>query len=737
MADPDQETIEEFLVESREGLEQLERDLVALEGQPGNDEILSRIFRTLHTIKGSSSFAGFSRLESIAHSAEHVLNRLRDGHLRLDAEITEVLLRAVDAIQEILRCIEETQTEGETKDLDALIALLNQVSGSAPDALDRSASAASVGAEEATSTPGIKDKANGATSDNSIRVNIELLDKLMNLVGELVLARNQIVQFTSDTSDAGLVTTCQRLNLITSELQAGIMKARMQPINNIWGRFPRIVRDLAKECGKKVRLEIKGKETELDRGLLEAVKDPLTHLVRNALDHGIEAPERRKERGKAEEGLLVLRAFHEGGQVNIEISDDGQGIDRERIKEKALRKGLVTAERAAQMSAREAVDLVYLPGFSSAEEVTTVSGRGVGMDVVKTNVEKFGGSVDLDSTPGRGTRVMIRIPLTLAIIPALIVRSGQERFAIPQIALVELVRLEGESARNGIEMMHGVPVCRLRGRLLPVVDLGLELQLGSEHAGTDKGTGEDDEQVLNIAVLQADQRQFGLVVDEIRDTQEIVVKPVPKQIKALTVYSGSTILSDGQVALILDVVGLAQQANVVSERTGRALVNDEAHEASREDGGQQLLLFSLHDDERMAIPLSMVARLEEFPRSAIEQAGAREVVQYRDQILRLFDVATMLPERRKSARTARPEAEQVRETVQVVVCRIQERDVGLMIGRILDTVEEKLTVKDSASREGVLFNAIIKERVTEMLDVPAMIRGADPSFFNQMPVGSS
>ena len=318
-------------------------------------------------------------------------------------------------------------------------------------------------------------KPRDATSD-TIRVGVNLLDKLMTLVGELVLARNQLLQLTTRLEDAGLQTVSQRMNLIATELQEEVMKTRMQPIGNIWGQFPRTVRDVALGCGKQVNIEMEGKETELDKTIIEAIKDPLTHLVRNSVDHGIELPDVRVKAGKEPAGRLILRAFHEGGQVNIEISDDGAGLNGERIRKKAVERGLITAEHAARMPEREVFNLIFLPGFSTAEKVTNVSGRGVGMDVVKTNVEKIGGVVHVESTPGKGTTVRVTIPLTLAIIPALVVTCGGDRYAIPQVSLLELVRLEPDRARVAIEMVHGAPVYRLRGRLLPLVYLRRELQ---------------------------------------------------------------------------------------------------------------------------------------------------------------------------------------------------------------------------------------------------------------------
>lgn len=550
-----------------------------------------------------------------------------------------------------------------------------------------------------------------AVSDGNIRVDVGLLDKLMNLVGELVLARNQILQFTATQKDTTFLSTTQRLNLITTELQEGVMKTRMQPIGNIWNKFPRVVRDLALQCGKQVRIEMEGKDTELDKTIIEAIKDPLTHIVRNSVDHGIEPPDVRVAASKPAEGCLSLRAFHEGGQVNIEISDDGGGINAEKVKNKAIERGLISREQAARMSDRELTHLIFLPGFSTAKKITNVSGRGVGMDVVKTNIEKIGGTVDIQSQPGAGTMLKIKIPLTLAIIPALIVTSGGDRYAIPQVSLLELVRLEGEQARRGIERIHGSPVYRLRGNLLPLVYLDKELQV-ENFSAVSKDT-------VNIVVLQADDRQFGLVVESINDTEEIVVKPMGKHLKGIPVFAGATIMGDGRVALILDVLGIAQSAGVVSAVRDRAIVEKGMREQGHRLDHQTLLLFALGATGRIAIPLSMVARLEEIPSADVEYADGQEVVQYRGEIMPLLRLSSLLG-------TAGGEP---RDPLQVVVYAEQGSSVGLVVDRILDIVETTLDLKRGTNRAGILGSAVIQQRVTDVLDIQEVVRNAAPMHF--------
>ncbi|MGA8527612.1 MAG: chemotaxis protein CheA, partial [Candidatus Sulfotelmatobacter sp.] len=503
--------VKDFLVESYENLDRLDRELVGLEKTPEDREALGSVFRTIHTIKGTCGFLGFNKLEAVAHVGENLLTRLRDRQLTLTPEITTALLTMVDAVRQMLSQIEKTGLEGERDDSVLIATLTRLLQPPAPTAPAKSVRAAE-GPSETTEVPpnigdilmqragvtpaelrlAAKQQKEGdprrigeilveqgaalpadvvdalriqqsarpqiAVSDSTVRVDVGLLDKVMNLVGELVLARNQVLQFANRMKDTSFLAASQRLNLITTELQEGVMKTRMQPIGNIWGQFPRTVRDVALGCSKEVAIEMEGKETELDKTIIEAIKDPLTHLVRNSVDHGIELPKDRVKAGKDRTGRLILRAFHEGGQVHIEITDDGAGLNAERIRKKAVERALINPEQAARMTEREIFNLIFLPGFSTAEKVTNVSGRGVGMDVVKTNVEKIGGTVDVESTAGRGTTVRVKIPLTLAIIPALVVTCSGDRYAIPQVNLLELVRLGTEEVGRSIELVHGSPV---------------------------------------------------------------------------------------------------------------------------------------------------------------------------------------------------------------------------------------------------------------------------------------
>jgi two-component system, chemotaxis family, sensor kinase CheA len=525
-----------------------------------------------------------------------------------------------------------------------------------------------------------------------------------------VLTRNQILQFNIEREDAKLNATSQRLNLITSELQEGVMKTRMQPIGVVWNKLPRVVRDMAITLGKQIQLHMEGAGTELDRTIIEAIKDPLVHLIRNSCDHGIETPEARTKAGKQPHGTLTLRAYHEGGQVNIEIGDDGKGIDVARVKQKALENGLLRPEQAEKLSDREALGLVFQPGFSTAQTVTNFSGRGVGMDVVKSHIERIGGVVDIFSRLGEGTTVKIRIPLTLAIIPGLVVTSGGERFVIPQVSLLELIRLEGASSGRHIEYVHGTPVYRRRGSLLPIAYLHRVLGLKAA----------EDADVVNMVVLQAEDRQFGLVVEGINDTQEIVVKPLGKRLKGLTLYAGATIMGDGRVALILDVLGIGQRSGVLNESLEQTRTSEQSR-SQAELEQQRLLLFRAGSFGRVAVPLSLVARLEEFPHSAIERAGGAQVVQYRNRILPLVCLRAVLE----------PDAGERRESdepVQVVVFHDGNNSVGMVVDEILDVTEEAVTVRQESDRIGLLGSAVVGKQVTDFLDLNEVIRAAGGSW---------
>jgi two-component system chemotaxis sensor kinase CheA len=779
--------VEEFLVESHENLDQLDSDLVALEQEPNSRDRLSSIFRTIHTIKGTSGFLAFNRLEEVTHGGENMLSRLRDGALELTPTRTSVLLQMVDTVRALLASIEATGGEGAV-DVSAVVAAISAAmedtpaepapapaavaeapakapakapaakkapaarkaparKAAAPRAKAASAAKKPIPAPAAPELPpvlvddlpqgapvvmaeriveepvapesvdhpdtdGVGGQGRRAVADSTIRVDVDLLDELMLLVGELVLTRNQIVQNVAKQTDTDLIRSSQRLNLIASELQEGVMKTRMQPIDHIWSKLPRVVRDLGIQCGKSVRLEMEGKDTELDKTLLEAVKDPLTHLVRNSVDHGVEKPDARKAAGKPAEGVLTLRAKHESGQVVVEVADDGAGIDPAKLGAKAVERGLITIDALNRMSPADILQLIFLPGFSTAAAVTNVSGRGVGMDVVKTNIEAIGGTIEVESEAGVGTVCRLRIPLTLAIVPALTVECASDRYAIPQISLQELVSLDAEKAVNAVEEVGGAQVYRLRGELLPLVRLTDVLGLTSER---------HDGHVV-IAVLRSEGRRFGLVVDRVINTEEIVVKAVGGQLKAIGLYSGATVLGDGTVALILDVQALARRA-LRTETLDRQESRAAAAAATVETERQRMLLAAIGGGRRVAIPLDTVTRLEQVRADAVEKVGNREVVQYRGAILPIVRLDRHLGAYNDSER----------EVLEVIVYADHGRSVAIVVEEILDIVDGEAAVRSDIDDLGLLGSAVLGDRVTELLDVRAAILAADPAFYSTHP----
>ena len=748
--DLQQQFVQDMLTESIEGLDRYDAAILLLEKGEATNDTLNDVFRVVHSLKGTAGCLGFHRVEKLSHSGEHLLDALRSNQLTVSPEITSGLLKLSDSLRKLLECIEKSGSDVGSLDIatlaEELIGLRDRSESKVP-LLSVTAAQAGVASPVGEAAPqgwGLFDDpspsstplvavepaqrpappvpdtgvalGNGTSSavanTASVRVDVSLLDKLMNLVGELVLSRNQLTQVAQgrQISREAAIEVSQRLNLVTTELQEGVMKTRMQPIGNVWAKFPRIVRDIAHEMGKSVRLETIGAETELDRTIIESIRDPLTHIIRNSIDHGVESPEKRAQAGKPAEGHILMRAYHEGGQVNIEIIDDGAGINLSRVRQKAIEKGLVSPEEGARLSEREVTNLIFLPGFSTAEKITNVSGRGVGMDVVKTNIEKIGGSVDLQTTTGQGTTLKIKIPLTLAIVPALIVKAGGERFAIPQVSLLELVRIDGKAAETAIENIYGSPVFRLRGQLLPLVFLHKELQLPAPTAVV--------EMAYNIIVLQADQRQFGLVVDDICDSEEIVVKPLGKHLKGLPMFAGATIMGDGRVALILDALGLAQHARIVSEGQEKNTKTTQSASTMVEVGEwTQLLLFSLVGREHLALPLHQAARLEEFAETMIERSGAREAVQYRGRIMPLVRLAQHLP----GAGANRPE---VSGNVQVIVYQRAGRSVGLVVDQIRDIIDERLDLQPGSASPGILGSAVVQGKITDLVDIAGVLSSA-------------
>ncbi len=723
----------EFLIESQEGLDRMERCLTELEQQPQDAELLGEIFRSVHTIKGTTGFLGFKRLEKLAHAGENLLGLLRDGKMTADAAVITALLQLLDGLRSILKTIEAEGSEGTEEDT-ALIAHLEELqapakalqqAGAKPKAtLIRAESesgptlvasatpvaatawpapeAAAVASEPppavipapaGTDAAKVRAPAVGTAAESTLRVDVTLLNRMMNLVGELVLTRNQVLQATA--ADPNMTMLSRRLDMVTADLREAVMKARMQPVSNAFSKMPRMVRDLCQSLGRRVNLQMEGQETELDKSLLEAIKDPLTHAVRNALDHGIEPPDARQAAGKNPEGTLTLRAVQEGSHVLVEVSDDGAGIAVEKVRSKAIERRLITPERAAELGERELLQLLFLPGFSTAAQVTNVSGRGVGMDVVRTNVEKIGGKVEIDSRPGKGTTLRLRIPLTLAIIPALIVRSLNQSFALPQAALSELVHIPPEQSATAVEWIEDAPLYRLRGRLLPLVFLERLLMPDREC----KLAAERDN---FIAVLDADGRRFGLVVDSLADPEEIVVKPLNAVLKDIGLYSGATVLGNADLALILDPGSIAIRAGVAM------IADEDAAQAVDEESAAAKMEYLLVEaaGRNAAVALADVLRIEQLPLKRIEYIGDRPVLNFEGQLLPIEDSGGVL-----AAAQGKPDAQII-----VVVCREGNRHVGIAVSHVLDVAAGGSLIEAGTNQQtdGV---TLLKDRVTSVVNL--------------------
>lgn len=747
--------ISEFLTETNESLGALDLDMVRLEQNPNDKELISSIFRLMHTIKGTCGFLGLPRLETVAHRAENVMGRFRDGDLKVTPSYVTLIFESFDRIKQIVAGLEETGSEPQgddsaliekldavyegrdgnpdngggnagTGDSDALQALFDSTPALTPDQFDTIVGVpendptptammgipASVpSSSEAPAKPaddhGAKESALAA---QSLRVNVDVLENLMTLVSELVLTRNQLLQIMRVQKDTPFSGPLQRLNHVVSDLQEGVMKTRMQPIGNAWSKLPRIIRDLSMELGKKIDLEMVGAETELDRQVLDMIKDPLTHMVRNSADHGVEKPADRLAVGKPETGRILLNAYHEGGHIIIEITDDGKGLPLEKIKSKILKNGLATQDEIDGMTDQQIQQFIFKAGFSTAEQVTSVSGRGVGMDVVRTNIEKIGGSIVLKSVEGKGSTFLIKIPLTLAIVSALVVESGGERFAIPQLAVRELV-LASEKSGVTIETIKGSPFFRLRDHLLPLVSL--KSMLGIEN--NDESTKESSNRF--IIVTQIGTYQFGIIVDRVFDTEEIVVKPVSRILKNIEIFSGNTILGDGSVIMILDPNGLAKAMGQTDVPDAGA--RDKANaKTGHQNEKTSLLIFRTGDGAPKAVPLSLVARLEEIDTSNIEISSGKHMIQYRDQLMALvaFDETVSLAPGHKKP---------------TLVFSDETSTMGLVVNEIVDITEEIVNVQISSSNSGLIGSAIIQGHATDVIDIGYYLHSTNKDWFKR------
>lgn len=795
MLDEDDELLNEFVTESREGLAEIESDLLAIEacGEEIDLALVNKVFRAIHSIKGAAGFMCLNNVGSLAHSLENVLVMIRNCELTLNPERTSVLLEGADVLSSMIDDIGNSENVDVSENVNRLDRIVNrqdeetvepsttnegeaaissnetsetpeelssadeastnsevsndtdrqtsdqEASKQEPVVEDRNASSETAAAPAPASSPsadssskaspkktGSKGQDAAARADANIRVPVSVLDRLMNLAGELVLGRNQLLQTIASNDTQMLDSVGARMDQVTSELQETIMQTRMQPVGTVFNKFTRIVRDLSNMLNKQCLLEIEGKDVELDKTIIEAIGDPLTHLIRNSVDHGVESPDVREKNGKPACGKVHLRAYHQDGKVNIAISDDGAGIDANKLKTKAIEKGILTDDKAAMMSDAEALRLIFAPGFSTADQVSSVSGRGVGMDVVKTNFERLGGSVDIDTEPGKGTTFTVRLPLTLAIVPSLIVRANGQRFAVPQTNISELVRIRTGDETKRLERLRDAEVLRLRGSLLPLVRLSNVLG-DSCNILNDK---EDDEAELtnprrkaatNIIVVEAGNLRYGLIVDSLHDSEEIVVKPLGRHMSDVHFLAGATVLGDGQVALILDISGIAGQVGLTT--AGQNELLDDVQVTDRSDEPIPTLLFTNHPDEQFGVPMNCVSRIERIRLDQIETVAGQEVLHYHDRTLPLISLETSLK--------AKPR--EIDGRCFIIVFQAGKREVGLIAPRILDIRNVPCDLDTQMfDDEGILGSLVLDGKATRIVDTYELTINQHPQWFNEV-----
>jgi two-component system chemotaxis sensor kinase CheA len=759
------EILAEFIIEAREILDQLDLDFVQLEETPEDKKLVGNIFRGMHTLKGNSGFFAFRRMEKVSHASETLLGKIRDGVFGLDSGKITLLLDALDALRLIVTGVETNNEEPAGDDTGLIEQLLNQANGivgvtaapapvsspiatatpspSAPAAPIASATpiskTESIDSDIETSSDNIENEVEEDSSKLSltlqeavkadsepiheaittvakghelvaapVRVSLELLDKLMSIVSEMVLARNRLLPYTNELEDHGFSTTVRTIDLLTQELQERMMKTRMQPISQVWSKFPRLVRDVSNDCEKSVRLIQEGTETELDRTLLDAIRDPLVHCIRNCIDHGIESPQDRVALGKPPMGKILLKASHENGMVLIEITDDGAGINFDSVRQSVVRRQFVSAEKAVNLTEQQLLDYIYLPGFSTKLEVTNLSGRGVGMDVVKTNVSQVGGSVEVDTVSSVGTTVRMKIPLTLAIMPALFVRCESQQYAIPQNSIVETVRLDVENEPTGLEDFYGTPVFRLRGRLVPVVFLNWHLELSHRKPRKDEP--------VTVIILQSAGIQYGLMVDEVMNMQEVVVKALGPVFKGTVDFAGATILGDGTVSLILDPDGIAQSCGLVEKVQLESLKIKEETLVETEQTSP-MLLFELDGLERLAIPLGYVDRLESISPDKIQRNGKREVVKYREGIMHLLRLNEYVDGAQTSNGAATSD-----QPLSVITHYMNQTPVGLVVSKVHDIIHvPNMTHETNPRQRGLMGCVLLNDKVINVIDLKEIL----------------
>ena len=722
VSDLPESAVEEFLIECEEIVERVSKNLQAIEKDQFDRDLVDGLYRDVHSLKGSSYLFSFGLLGDIAHAMESSLDKVRNQTHLPTPQLLNCLFKSLEVIEGIISKIRAKVSDA---GFAPVVPVLSKALSLAADRLPLFIQKTVELPETKAPTPAVVDVAPivklpeqvlGGTKEkesagelSSIRVSVSLLDNLMTLMGEMVLVRNQVLQYSNKSEDLEFLSMSKRLNVVTSEIQGEMMKTRMQPIGNVLNKFNRVVRDLSGDLKKNISLHLSGAETELDKSLLEAIKDPLTHIIRNSCDHGIELPEVRRKNGKSEVGSITVKAYHEGGQVVVEITDDGKGLHKDQLINKAIEKNVITASDAAKLSDKDICNLIFAPGFSTAAQVTNVSGRGVGMDVVRTNIEKIGGTIDLTSEAGIGTNIKLKIPLTLAIVPALIVKCGGGSFAVPQVKLEELVRID-QSSETKIEVLHGSPVFRLRGRILPLVDLNQVLGLGSPRNILDTG-------IFNVAVLNGEHCSFGVIIDEILDTADIVVKPINRLLKSLQVFSGATVLGDGSIALIFDVLGISKVTKIGQSKKA---INDFDLEAEEKEKIareiQDFLVVKVNSPTKHALSLSYVHRLEEFKTSDIELSGDQKVIRYGDKILPILFANEELGYGKLVIESSK---------ISVVVIQKAGHFYGIAVDEIVDTLSTAVEMESPIKKHpGICGNLNTKEELIVLIDPFEIIHNA-------------
>ena len=769
-------TLMEYFDECQEMLDKLYKNIAHIEKNGFDKEVISSIYREMHTLKGSSQLFGFLKIGSIAHIMETSLDPVRKEKVKLAPELIDSIYIGLDFITYTIEKMKEIKSDPDldnklyglfskflssleyfyisnkplSKDKILLVESClsshslqnvkskesdkkNRINQSGLRVIEMNTKSSinqsnnkdlsiynkevnkNISAKNDASEL-VKKSSSEEVANDTIRVQVNLLSNLMNLVGELVLIRNQLLQYAKlKEEDPEFLKISQRLNLLTAELQNEVMKTRLQPIGHILTIFTRVVRDLSRELGKKIELVLKGIETELDKSIIEAIKDPLMHIVRNAVDHGIETIDERIKLGKSEIAVIEVNAYNESGHVIVDIKDDGRGLDRNKIGQKAIEKGLILKENYEKMSEKEVQSLIFMAGFSTADKISNISGRGVGMDVVKTNIEQIGGHVDIFSEVGLGSTFSIKIPLSLAIIPALIVQTNRQRFAIPQSKLVELLRIDFENKNSEkIELLHGKYVLRLRGKLLPIVSLNDVLFSKNLDGNIYLLEKIKKSLVINIVVLDANHNLFGLVVDEIDDSADIVVKSLSQFLKDLKVYSGATIMGDGSIALTIDVLGIAEKlnfSNIDSSDKSNSQIKNLLKNHYQSNRGEYLTI-NVGAPSNYAMPLSIVNRLEEFDKNRFEFSGEQKVIRYRDLLLPIFSLPKYLNFSFYNSDKI------VTEKVPVVVIKRGNYYYGIEVFEINDIIEsaEKInySIKD---RPGILGTISTDNNIIVIVDI--------------------